>query len=90
MAQLCGFRESGITSLNQSRYMLSVRSSNRLEVPVASCLSSRVGFAKWKVFVAEEHFQFLIARANEKMQENFRRIATFEDAFTRRFCGKDM
>lgn len=70
--------------------MLSVRSSNRLEVPVAThftSVSSNDGSSNWVVFVAEDHLQFLVSRANQKMMENFKRIRIFEKAFQRCFYG---
>ncbi|XP_052586006.1 tRNA wybutosine-synthesizing protein 3 homolog isoform X1 [Peromyscus californicus insignis] len=63
-----GFRNSGITVGKRGKTMLAVRSTHGLEVPL-----SRQG----KLMVTEEYIEFLVTIANQKMEENKKRIGRF-------------
>lgn len=59
----CGFRESGITSI-QKRIIIAIRCSIRLEVPLG-----QVG----SIMVPQEYVRYLVGIANEKMEANKKR-----------------
>uniref|UniRef100_A0A8C8BKW9 tRNA wybutosine-synthesizing protein 3 homolog n=1 Tax=Otus sunia TaxID=257818 RepID=A0A8C8BKW9_9STRI len=63
-----GFRNSGITVGKGGKIMMAVRSTHCLEVPLSH---------KGKLMVSEEYIDFLIHVANQKMEENIRRIDRF-------------
>uniref|UniRef100_A0A8C6YXF8 tRNA wybutosine-synthesizing protein 3 homolog n=2 Tax=Nothoprocta perdicaria TaxID=30464 RepID=A0A8C6YXF8_NOTPE len=63
-----GFRNSGITVGKKGKIMMAVRSTHCLEVPL-----SHMG----KLLVSEEYIEFLVHIANQKMEENMRRIDRF-------------
>ncbi|XP_026710280.1 tRNA wybutosine-synthesizing protein 3 homolog [Athene cunicularia] len=63
-----GFRNSGITVGKGGKIMMAVRSTHCLEVPLSH---------KGKLMVSEEYIEFLIHVANQKMEENIRRIDRF-------------
>ncbi|XP_069718178.1 tRNA wybutosine-synthesizing protein 3 homolog [Phaenicophaeus curvirostris] len=63
-----GFRNSGITVGRGGKNMMAVRSTHCLEVPLSH---------KGKLMVSEEYIEFLIHVANQKMEENIRRIDRF-------------
>ncbi|KAM9008956.1 tRNA wybutosine-synthesizing protein 3 homolog [Ara ararauna] len=63
-----GFRNSGITVGRGGKIMMAVRSTHCLEVPLSH---------KGKLMVSEEYMEFLIDVANQKMEENTRRIGRF-------------
>ncbi|XP_069644495.1 tRNA wybutosine-synthesizing protein 3 homolog [Haliaeetus albicilla] len=63
-----GFRNSGITVGRGGKIMMAVRSTHCLEVPLSH---------KGKLMVSEEYIEFLIHVANQKMEENTRRIDRF-------------
>ncbi|XP_038601376.1 tRNA wybutosine-synthesizing protein 3 homolog isoform X1 [Tachyglossus aculeatus] len=63
-----GFRNSGITVGKKGKIMMAVRSTHVLEVPLCR---------KGKLMVSQEYIDFLIQIANEKMEENKRRIERF-------------
>ncbi|XP_010220119.1 PREDICTED: tRNA wybutosine-synthesizing protein 3 homolog [Tinamus guttatus] len=63
-----GFRNSGITVGKKGKIVMAVRSTHCLEVPL-----SHMG----KLMVSEEYIEFLIQTANQKMEENMRRIDRF-------------
>ncbi|XP_028918250.1 tRNA wybutosine-synthesizing protein 3 homolog isoform X2 [Ornithorhynchus anatinus] len=63
-----GFRNSGITVGRKGKTMMAVRSTHVLEVPLSH---------KGKLMVSQEYIDFLIQIANEKMEENKRRIERF-------------
>lgn len=63
-----GFRNSGITVGKRGKTILAVRSTHGLEVPL-----SHMG----KLMVTEEYIDFLLKIANQKMEENKRRIERF-------------
>ncbi|XP_073859781.1 tRNA wybutosine-synthesizing protein 3 homolog isoform X9 [Macaca fascicularis] len=60
-----GFRNSGITVGKRGKIMLAVRSTHGLEVPLSH---------KGKLMVTEEYIDFLLNVANQKMEENKKRI----------------
>ncbi|XP_057572036.1 tRNA wybutosine-synthesizing protein 3 homolog [Hippopotamus amphibius kiboko] len=63
-----GFRNSGITLGKRGKTMLAVRSTHGLEVPLSH---------KGKLMVTEEYIDFLLKIANQKMEENKKRIERF-------------
>ncbi|KAM8790012.1 tRNA wybutosine-synthesizing protein 3 homolog [Rhynchonycteris naso] len=63
-----GFRNSGITVGKRGKTMLAVRSTHGLEVPLCH---------KGKLMVTEEYIDFLLNIANQKMEENKKRIERF-------------
>ncbi|KAM6148318.1 tRNA wybutosine-synthesizing protein 3 homolog [Rhynchocyon petersi] len=63
-----GFRNSGITVGKRGKTMLAVRSTHSLEVPLSH---------KGKLMVTEEYIDFLLNIANQKMEENKKRIERF-------------
>uniref|UniRef100_A0A8C7X6C5 tRNA wybutosine-synthesizing protein 3 homolog n=1 Tax=Oryzias sinensis TaxID=183150 RepID=A0A8C7X6C5_9TELE len=60
-----GFRNSGLTVSRSGKIIMAVRSTHGLEVPL-----SHGG----KLLVGAEYVHFLTQKANQKMEENFRRI----------------
>ncbi|XP_063114299.1 tRNA wybutosine-synthesizing protein 3 homolog isoform X2 [Cavia porcellus] len=60
-----GFRNSGITVGKKGKTMLAVRSTHGLEVPLSH---------KGKLMVTEEYIDFLLNIANQKLEENKKRI----------------
>ncbi|XP_003830631.1 tRNA wybutosine-synthesizing protein 3 homolog isoform X3 [Pan paniscus] len=68
MAIDSGFRNSGITVGKRGKTMLAVRSTHGLEVPLSH---------KGKLMVTEEYIDFLLNVANQKMEENKKRIERF-------------
>ncbi|XP_060088011.1 tRNA wybutosine-synthesizing protein 3 homolog [Heteronotia binoei] len=63
-----GFRNSGITVGRKGKIMMAVRSTHCLEVPLSQ---------KGKLMVNEEYVDFVVQVANQKMEENMRRIDRF-------------
>ncbi|EFB29960.1 hypothetical protein PANDA_005097, partial [Ailuropoda melanoleuca] len=63
-----GFRNSGITVGKRGKTMLAIRSTHGLEVPLSN---------KGKLMVTEEYIDFLLKIANQKMEENKKRIERF-------------
>ncbi|XP_054836449.1 tRNA wybutosine-synthesizing protein 3 homolog [Eublepharis macularius] len=63
-----GFRNSGITVGRKGKIMMAVRSTHCLEVPLSQ---------KGKLMVNEEYVDFVVQVANQKMEENRRRIDRF-------------
>ncbi|KAJ7332584.1 hypothetical protein JRQ81_014764 [Phrynocephalus forsythii] len=63
-----GFRNSGITVGRKGKIMMAVRSTHCLEVPLSR---------KGKLMVNEEYVDFVLQVANQKMEENRRRIDRF-------------
>ncbi|XP_004603398.2 tRNA wybutosine-synthesizing protein 3 homolog isoform X2 [Sorex araneus] len=63
-----GFRNSGITVGKKGKTMLAVRSTHGLEVPLSQ---------KGKLMVSEEYIAFVLNIANQKMEENKKRIERF-------------
>ncbi|XP_040326597.1 tRNA wybutosine-synthesizing protein 3 homolog isoform X3 [Herpailurus yagouaroundi] len=63
-----GFRNSGITVGKRGKTMLAIRSTHGLEVPLSH---------KGKLMVTEEYIDFLLKVANQKMEENKKRIERF-------------
>ncbi|XP_065593863.1 tRNA wybutosine-synthesizing protein 3 homolog [Cyrtonyx montezumae] len=68
VAMESGFKNSGITVGRGGKIMMAVRSTHCLEVPL-----SHMG----KLMVSEEYIEFLLHVANQKMEENARRIDRF-------------
>uniref|UniRef100_A0A3B5RBE1 tRNA wybutosine-synthesizing protein 3 homolog n=2 Tax=Xiphophorus TaxID=8082 RepID=A0A3B5RBE1_XIPMA len=67
-----GFRNSGLTVGKTGKIVSAVRSTHGLEVPL-----SRHG----KLLVDEDYIQFLTQIANQKMEENLRRVQRFFQNF---------
>ncbi|KAK2508651.1 hypothetical protein MC885_008600, partial [Smutsia gigantea] len=65
-----GFRNSGITVGKRGKTMLAVRSTHGLEVPLSH---------QGKLMVTEEYIDFLLKIANQKMEENKKRIERFHN-----------
>ncbi|XP_067845890.1 tRNA wybutosine-synthesizing protein 3 homolog [Heptranchias perlo] len=63
-----GFRNSGITVGRKGKIMMAVRSTHCLEVPLCH---------RGKLLVSEEYIDYLVHVANQKMEENQRRIERF-------------
>lgn len=63
-----GFRNSGITVGKKGKIIMAVRSTHCLEVPLSH---------KAKCLVSEEYIDFLVQTANQKMEENKKRIVRF-------------
>ncbi|XP_038981938.1 tRNA wybutosine-synthesizing protein 2/3/4 isoform X2 [Phoenix dactylifera] len=63
----CGFRESGMTSI-QKRIMVAIRCSIRLEVPLG-----QIGF----IMISPEYVRYLVRIANDKMEANRKRTDGF-------------
>mmetsp|Transcript_20573 Transcript_20573/g.33401 ORF Transcript_20573/g.33401 Transcript_20573/m.33401 type:complete len:178 (+) Transcript_20573:195-728(+) len=66
-AILCGFRESGISSVKK-RVMATIRTSLRLEAPVGK---------GGRLLVSDEYLQILCALANDKLHQNWIRMDRF-------------
>ncbi|XAR65643.1 tRNA(Phe) [7-((3-amino-3-carboxypropyl)-4-demethyl)wyosine(37)-N(4)]- methyltransferase [Bertholletia excelsa] len=77
LAISCGFRESGITSVNK-RVIIAIRCSIRLEVPLGD---------SERVLVSSEYVRYLVGIANEKMEANRQRTDSFFNALlSNGFC----
>ncbi|XP_077414434.1 tRNA wybutosine-synthesizing protein 3 homolog [Vanacampus margaritifer] len=63
-----GFRNSGITLSKTGKIIMAVRCTHSLEVPLSN---------QGKVLVSHEYIDFLIGIANQKMEENLRRVERF-------------
>ncbi|XP_027507344.1 tRNA wybutosine-synthesizing protein 3 homolog [Corapipo altera] len=63
-----GFRNSGITVGRGGKITMAVRSTHCLEVPLSH---------KGRLMVSDEYIEFLVHVANQKMEENIRRIERF-------------
>lgn len=74
----CGYKNSGM--LVGKRFMVAVRSTLRLDVPVVF---------DGKIAVSSQYMHQLIALANEKMEENERRTNEFFDALKNEFGEVD-
>lgn len=66
----CGFRESGITSV-EKRVIVGIRCSIRMEVPLGE---------KGRILASREFVEFLIHVANKKMEANRKRTDGFFQA----------
>ncbi|OWK51788.1 tRNA wybutosine-synthesizing protein 3 [Lonchura striata] len=69
-----GFRNSGITVGRGGKITMAVRSTHCLEVPLSH---------KGRLMVSEEYIEFLVHVANQKMEENIRRIDRFHKGLER-------
>ncbi|KAF9589011.1 hypothetical protein IFM89_018250 [Coptis chinensis] len=76
----CGFRESGITSVNNKRVIIAIRCSIRLEVPFGT-----VG----NVMVSKEYVEYLVGIANEKMESNRKRTEGFLQVLESEMMGRE-
>ncbi|GAA6083878.1 tRNA wybutosine-synthesizing protein 3 homolog [Tachysurus ichikawai] len=65
-----GFRNSGVTMGKKGKIIMAVRSTHCLEVPLSH---------KGKVLVSEEYIAFIVGVANNKMDQNLKRIERFSD-----------
>ncbi|KAI7757017.1 hypothetical protein M8C21_004039, partial [Ambrosia artemisiifolia] len=74
LAISCGFRESGITSVNSKRVIVAIRCSIRLEVPLGDTHN---------IMVSKEFLNYLVGIANHKMEANRKRTDAFHDALLR-------
>ncbi|XP_030631107.1 tRNA wybutosine-synthesizing protein 3 homolog [Chanos chanos] len=74
-----GFRNSGLTVGKKGKIITAVRSTHCLEVPLAH---------RGKVLVDEGYIDFLVGVANQKMEENHRRIERFYDCLQSSFREK--
>ncbi|XP_072525256.1 tRNA wybutosine-synthesizing protein 3 homolog [Salminus brasiliensis] len=63
-----GFRNSGVTVGKKGKIIMAVRSTHCLEVPLSH---------RGRVLVSEEYIDFLVGAANNKMEENLKRIERF-------------
>ncbi|XP_019734640.1 tRNA wybutosine-synthesizing protein 3 homolog isoform X4 [Hippocampus comes] len=63
-----GFRNSGLTLSKTGKIIMAVRCTHSLEVPLGN---------QGKLLVSHEYVDFLIGIANQKMEENLRRIERF-------------
>ncbi|XP_070701293.1 tRNA wybutosine-synthesizing protein 3 homolog [Pempheris klunzingeri] len=63
-----GFRNSGLTVSKTGKIIMAVRSTHGLEVPLSQ---------EGKLLVEQEYIHFLTQIANQKMEENLRRIHRF-------------
>ncbi|CAN9502853.1 unnamed protein product [Ophioblennius macclurei] len=63
-----GFRNSGLTVGKTGKIIAAVRSTHGLEVPLCH---------KGKLLVSQDYIAFLVQIANQKMEENLRRIDRF-------------
>uniref|UniRef100_UPI00398E371C tRNA wybutosine-synthesizing protein 3 homolog n=1 Tax=Pristiophorus japonicus TaxID=55135 RepID=UPI00398E371C len=73
-----GFRNSGITIGKKGKIMMAVRSTHCLEVPL--CHGGTV-------LVSEEYIGYLVHVANQKMEENQRRIERFYTGLQSAICA---
>ncbi|GAA0158468.1 RNA methyltransferase [Lithospermum erythrorhizon] len=80
LAILCGFRESGITSVSKKRVIIGIRCSIRLEVPLGDTN---------RIMVTPEYVEYLIQVAHEKMEANRKRTDTFYEALLRNGFSKN-
>ncbi|XP_056598781.1 tRNA wybutosine-synthesizing protein 3 homolog [Triplophysa dalaica] len=65
-----GFRNSGITVGKKGKIIMAVRSTHCLEVPLSH---------RGTVLVNDEYLDFLVGVANQKMEENLKRIERFDE-----------
>ncbi|KAL0965936.1 hypothetical protein UPYG_G00288180 [Umbra pygmaea] len=63
-----GFRNSGLTVGKKGKIIMAVRSTHGLEVPLSH---------KGQVLVNQDYIHFLVEVANQKMDENLKRIERF-------------
>ncbi|XP_075471908.1 tRNA wybutosine-synthesizing protein 3 homolog [Ascaphus truei] len=75
-----GFRNSGITVGKKGKIVMAVRSTHCLEVPLSH---------KGKCLVNKEYVDYLVQTANQKMEENKRRIVRFYICLQRALQKRD-
>jgi len=66
-----GFRNSGITLGRAGKVVAAVRSTHGLEVPISGESEG--------LLVSEEYIHFILNKANQKLEENFKRIVKLEE-----------
>ncbi|KAM9324664.1 tRNA wybutosine-synthesizing protein 3 homolog [Gastrophryne carolinensis] len=76
-----GFRNSGITVGKKGKIIMAVRSTHCLEVPLSH---------KGKCLVSNEFIEYLVQTANQKMEENKKRIARFFNCLQAALKKRDM
>jgi tRNA wybutosine-synthesizing protein 3 len=67
-----GFRNSGLTLGKSGKIVLAVRSTHGLEVPLTDSESGQL-------LIDKKYLNFVIKLANEKLNENLKRINIFEN-----------
>ncbi|CAH1272735.1 TYW3 [Branchiostoma lanceolatum] len=63
-----GFRNSGISLGNKGKVMVAIRSTHTLEAPLSD---------RGRMLVDEDYISYLVDAANEKLEENRRRVQRF-------------
>ncbi|KAM3866411.1 tRNA wybutosine-synthesizing protein 3 homolog [Diretmus argenteus] len=76
-----GFRNSGLTVGKAGRIITAVRSTHGLEVPLSH---------QGRLLVAPEYIHFLVQIANQKMEENLRRIQRFYQNLQAALCAEQL
>merc|ERR1712168_387655 len=72
----CGYRNSGLVVGKKKKFMVAVRSTHGLEVPLV--FGSVAG-------VSDEYIRHLVALANDKLSENFVKVDKFFDQVKKNF-----
>ena len=72
----CGYRNSGLVIGKKKKYMVAVRSTHGLEVPLVFNSKTRV---------SDEYVSHLVALANDKLEENFIKVDKFFDEVKKSF-----
>jgi len=80
LAISAGFKESGIRVV-KDRIMVTIRTSLRLEAPVASGN---------RTLVSEEYLNVLTQMANDKLEENWKRLHSFEKSLTQQMLNQSI
>ncbi|XP_023671694.2 tRNA wybutosine-synthesizing protein 3 homolog isoform X1 [Paramormyrops kingsleyae] len=74
-----GFRNSGMTVGKKGKIITAVRSTHCLEVPLTH---------EGQQLVSGDYVSFLVEVANQKMEENFRRMRRFYDCLQSAMCAE--
>ncbi|XP_048844656.1 tRNA wybutosine-synthesizing protein 3 homolog [Brienomyrus brachyistius] len=74
-----GFRNSGMTVGKKGKIITAVRSTHCLEVPLTH---------EGQQLVSVDYISFLVEVANQKMEENFRRMRRFYDCLQSAMCAE--
>ena len=74
-----GFKNSGISvgGKKREKFVVATRSAHTMEVPLSN--------SEGKLLVQKEYLQFVLNLADEKMNENCRRISKFEENLKKGF-----
>ena len=74
-----GFKNSGISvgGKKRDKFVVATRSAHTMEVPLSD--------SEGQLLVTREYLQFVLNLANEKMEENCRRIRKFEENLSKAF-----